>query len=158
MITKKSDVEFDEDATCDQFITFLQRIFEDDTDTIAFVQKMVGYSLTGNTSEQCMFLLYGVGANGKSTLIDIVQALLGDYAKQAGFNTFAVSHNSSPGGAREDIARLQGARCVAAVEADAGVRLSESTIKQMTGGDTVTARNLYTGSIEFKPEFKLVLV
>jgi putative DNA primase/helicase len=122
---------------------------------IRFLQRAVGYSLSGTINEQVLFILYGTGANGKSTFVETVRSLLGDYAQQSEFETFLVRKNG--GGPRNDIARLKGARFVSAVEAEQGCRLSETIIKQVTGGDKITARFLYQEFFEFTPEFKLFL-
>jgi len=123
-------------------------------DVIGFIQRAVGYALTGCTSEQVLFFLYGLGANGKTTLIEVLRALLGDYAMQASFATFAERRGDGP---RNDVARLAGARLVAASEAGEGTRFDEGLIKQLTGSDAVTARFLYGEDFEFHPAFKLVL-
>lgn len=114
----------------------------------------MGYSLTGHTSEQVLLLLYGIGANGKSTFLETVRALLGDYATQADFTTFLKRESD---GARNDLARLVGTRFVSAVEAEAGKPLAEALVKQLTGGDTITARFLFREFFDFRPAFKLWL-
>ena len=105
--------------------------------------------------EQVLFLLYGTGANGKSTFLETVRAVVGDYFLQADFTSFAARPASDA--PRNDLARLAGARMVAAVEADAGQSLAEATVKQVTGGDTITARMLYGEFFDFRPSFKLWL-
>ena len=133
---------------------FLDEIFEGDKDLIRYVQKAVGYTLTGETVEQCAFFLYGTGRNGKSTFIDIIREIMGSYA--ANIQPESLMVKSSAGSAiNSDIARLKGARLVTSVEPNEGVRLNEGLIKQLTGDDTVTARKLYGEEFEFKPEFKL---
>ncbi len=121
---------------------------------IRYIQKAVGYSLSGSTSEQCVFFLYGTGRNGKSTFLDTVRAMLGDYAANAQPETIMVSPKSA-GGARSDIARLKGTRFVTTVEPNEGMRLDEGLIKQLTGGDPVTTRFQYSSEFEFVPEFKI---
>jgi putative DNA primase/helicase len=125
-----------------------------DVALIRFVQKVIGYSLTGSTQEQCLFILYGAGANGKSTLIQTISTLLGDYSRQPPTETLLVQRGD---GVRNDLARLQGARFVSAVEVEGGRRLAEVLVKQLTGGDTITARFLYGEHFEFLPMFKLWL-
>jgi putative DNA primase/helicase len=122
-------------------------------DLIKFLQKAVGYSLTGSTREQVIFMFDGSGANGKSTFITLVLSLLGDYAQQTPTETLL----RKQGGIPNDIARLKGARFVAAVEAESGRQLAEVLIKQLTGGDRITARFLYKELFEFEPTFKLFL-
>lgn len=159
LITKLAHVQYDPDAQCPQFVEFMGRIMAGNRERIAYVQDAIGYSLTGDTREQVLFMAYGTGANGKSTLLEHVLApLLGDYATKADFSTFLAGNDSTGQGARPDIARLVGARCVWATEADKGQRLSESRVKELTGGDTITARMLYSAPFEFRPQFKLWLV
>lgn len=114
----------------------------------------MGYSLTGSTTEQCAFFLYGTGRNGKSTFIDIIRDIFGDYAANIQPETIMVRSNQSTA-INSDIARLKGARLVTSVEPNEGVRINEGLLKQLTGDDTVTARKLYGDEFEFKPEFKL---
>src|SRR5262249_11201045 len=119
-----------------------------------FLQKAVGYSLTGSAKEQAIFIFYGSGANGKSTLITTVHSLLGDYAQQTPTETLLVKKGS---GISNDVARLKGSRFVAAVESEDGKQLAEVLVKQLTGGDKITARFLYHEFFEFQPTFKLFL-
>jgi len=154
LITKVAPVDYEPDAACPRWEAFLDRVMAGDRELVTFLQRAVGYSLTGSTGEQVLFLLHGVGANGKSTFVETVRALLGDYATQADFTTFLRREGES---VRNDIARLAGARFVAAVEADAGKALAESVVKQLTGGDTITARFLFREYFEFVPAFKVWL-
>lgn len=142
------------DSDCPQWKSFLNTIFCGDPEMIRYIQKAVGYSLSGSTNEQCVFFLYGTGRNGKSTFLDTIRAMMGDYAANAQPETIMVSQKSS-GGARSDIARLKGARFVTTVEPNEGMRLDEGLIKQLTGGDPVTARFQYSQEFEFVPEFKI---
>jgi putative DNA primase/helicase len=141
-------------APCPQWLAFLARITNQDEDLIGFMRRAVGYSLTGDTSEQCFFLLHGSGANGKSTFIEVLRALLGDYARQADASTFLHKDYDN---VRNDLARLAGVRFVSAVEVAEGRRLAEVLVKQITGGDTITARFLYREHFEFDPTFKVWL-
>jgi putative DNA primase/helicase len=154
LITKLVPVEYDPNARCPLWERFLDRIFNGDKELIGFVQRAVGYALTGSTREQVLFMLYGTGANGKSTFLETLRAALGDYAHHADFSTFIARNINGP---RNDIARLNGARLVTAQEIQSGQRLDERLVKQLTGGDTVTARFLYAENFEFKPTFKLFL-
>ncbi len=154
-ISKLAPVEYDPQATCPTWERFLDCIFAQRTSLIDYVQKICGYCLTGNTDEHDFYFLYGNGANGKSTLIKTLMALLGnDYARQASSSALTARCTDSIG---EDIAVLQGARLVAAVELDEGRKLAEGLLKQLTGGDLVRARMLYANSFEFLPTFKLLL-
>jgi putative DNA primase/helicase len=115
----------------------------------------VGYSLTGRTDEQCLFFAYGTGSNGKSVFLKTVQALAGEYSTPARVETFTARHARQAGGIPNDIASLAGARVVAVSEVDDGQRLNESLVKDMTGGDAITARFLNREFFSFHPQFKL---
>lgn len=155
-ITHRGDVAFDETADCPRFEAFLKRVLPDDAER-AFLQRWFGYCLTGLTNEQVMVVLYGTGANGKSTLVDVIGHVLGDY--QMGLPVASLMHDERARGgeASPDIARLSGARLVLASEPDVGNRLSESRVKSMTGGEQMIARHLNRGFFEFYPQFKIVL-
>ncbi len=151
--TKSTAVGIKEGAKCPLWIEFLNDIFDGDKDLISYIQKAVGYSLSGLTDEQCAFFCYGTGNNGKSTFLDIIRCILGDYASNIQPETLMVRNTNSS--ANSDIARLKGARFVTSVEPNEGLRLNEGLLKQLTGDDMVTARKLYAEEFEFKPEFKL---
>lgn len=157
-LTKIVPVAYDPKAACPTWEAFLRRILRNggapDLTLIGFLQRAAGYSLSGDTSAQCFFLLHGTGDNGKSTLLEVLRKLEGDYARQADFKTF-LEHEHD--GVRNDLAGLKGARLVTAIEADERRALSESVVKLITGGDTVTARFLFQEFFEFKPELKLWL-
>jgi len=154
MLTKLAPVNYDPAAECPTWTAFLERIMDGNEELISFLQRAVGYALTGDTREEVIFLLYGTGANGKSTFLETVQCLLGDYARQADFSTFLLKQNET---VRNDLARLAGVRFVSAVELEPGKRLSESVVKQVTGRDTVTARYLFQEYFEYKPKMKIFL-
>lgn len=156
-ITKLAPVVYDPDATCPQWDSFLLRIMNCNTDLIDFLRRAVGYSLTGDVSERVMFILHGTGANGKSTFLDVLQALLGavtGYAMRTPAETLLVKREGS---IPNDVARLKGARFVFASETDQGKRLAEALIKDITGGDTVSARFMRGEWFDFAPEFKIWL-
>jgi putative DNA primase/helicase len=155
LITKLASVTYDPNATCSVFMSFLDRIMSGNQELIGFIQRAVGYSLTGRTDEQILLICHGSGANGKSTLLDFVLHIIGDYGMQTATQTLMVKRNDS---IPNDVARLKGARLVAAVESDEGHRLSESLIKQLTGGDRIAARFMRAEWFEFKPTFKIWLV
>jgi putative DNA primase/helicase len=121
---------------------------------IDFLQRAVGYSLTGDVRAQKLFFLYGTGANGKSTFLKIIQEMLGDYAKQAAPELLVVKFGSSH---PTEVADLQGSRFVVAVEVEEGKRFAETLIKQMTGGDKIKARFMHQDFFEFNPTHKLFL-
>ncbi|MCR5764912.1 MAG: DUF5906 domain-containing protein [Treponema sp.] len=153
LITKKSRFIYEKDAKCPTWNMFLMQIFNNDYELIRFVQKAMGYSLSGDISEQCLFILWGIGANGKSTFLNVLQYLFGDYACSTGTETFmkkSTEHSN-------DLARLKGARLVTTSEAEQGKALSESLIKQITGEDEITARFLYGEYFSFRPTFKIFM-
>jgi len=152
-LSKMSYVEYTDNIDCPRWMEFLNQIFDYDTELIHYIQKAIGYSMTGSTKEQCVFFCYGNGRNGKSTFLDIISAIMGDYATNIQPETIMVQNRQS--GANSDIARLKGARFVTTVEPNQGARLNEGLLKQLTGGDTVTARHLYGREFEFEAEFKL---
>ena len=153
LMTKLAPVDYDPAAEAPTWSAFLGRILPS-VDLRVFLQRAIGYSLTGDTSEQVLLLAHGGGANGKTTMFEITQSALGDYALRADFATF-LARDRADGGARSDLARLAGARFVSAVEIEAGRRFSEVVIKEVTGGDTITARYLYSEFFDFQPTFKL---
>ena len=155
MILRYSPVSYDLGAECLNFLGFLDTIFDGDQDLISFMQRIMGYCLTGDTSEQCIFFLYGKGGNGKSTLTGILGELLGDYARQASSDMLMQKLNGRS--QSNDLARLNGARAVIASEIEDGSFLAETLVKEMTGGDTITARFLYGEFFEFKPQFKMLV-
>ena len=155
LITKFAGVSYDQEATCPHWLKFLDEIMLGKAHLVAFLQRVVGYSLTADTSEQKFWMFYGTGSNGKSTFLEVIAALLGSYGKATDFSTFLKKKDSdSP---RNDLAGLVGARLVSAKESERGQQLAESLIKSLTGGDTVAARFLFKEYFEFKPTFKIIL-
>jgi putative DNA primase/helicase len=154
LITKLIPLVYDPAASCPRWEAFLARIFAGKQELINFIRKAVGYSLTGLTIEQCFFLLYGIGANGKSTFLDTVRRLLAEYAEQASFQTFLRQEHET---IRNDLAKLRSCRFVAALEMEEGKRLAEVLIKSLTGGDALTARLLFSEYFTFVPQFKIWL-
>lgn len=153
MITRKLDVDYLPGAPCLLWLAFLDRIMASNQDMISYLQKAIGYSLTGDVSEQCMFFPYGVGANGKSTLIEVNHRLMGDYAYKIPAESLMVKTFGS--GIPNDIAQLPGRRFVVTSEVPTGRRLSESLVKDLTGGDTLTARFMRAEYFNFRPTHKL---
>ncbi|PFE03793.1 DNA primase [Bacillus sp. AFS023182] len=151
-LTKITNIAFDENAKCPTWLAFLDQIFLGDKELVNYMQRLIGYSLTGDISEQIMMFLVGGGSNGKSTFINTIKDLLGEYGKQAKADTFIKKKDT---GANNDIARLVGARFVSAIESEEGEKLSESFVKQITGGEPVLARFLRQEYFEFIPEFKV---
>jgi P4 family phage/plasmid primase-like protien len=157
MMTKISPIVYDPKAECPTWIKFLEDIMQDEEgnvkhELIEFLQKAIGYSLTGDTSEQVLFFLYGTGRNGKSTFMNTIKEIFGDYGKQTNADTFTVKKSDR---VNNDIAALKGARLVAATESEEGARLAESLVKQLTGGEPILARFLHQEFFEFVPQFKI---
>ncbi len=153
LITKLSPVEYDPAARAPTWDAFLGRVLPGE-ELRGFVQRAVGYSATGDTSEQCMFIHHGPGANGKSTFQETASAALGDYAMRTPTETLLVKRS---GGVPNDVARLKGARLITASETEEGRRLAESLVKDLTGQDTISARFMWAEWFDFKPTHALHL-
>jgi len=139
---------------CPDFLAFLGRITSGDEELIAYLRRVLGYALTGLTREHALFFGYGTGANGKSVLLSTVSGLLGDYHRTAPIETFTASNGDRH---PTDLAGLRGARLVTATETEEGRRWAESRIKQLTGGNRVSARFMRQDFFEFDPAFKLFI-
>lgn len=156
LITHHANVSFDPHAACPRFTQFIDEVTQGDKELAAFLQRAVGYTLSGETSEQCFFFLHGAGCNGKSVLLDVLMQLLGDYACIAAPESFMKRLGTSGSGPREDIVRLKGKRLVVVNELGEDERFNEVFIKQVTGGDRVIGRIPHAkSSIEFQPQSKL---
>jgi putative DNA primase/helicase len=155
LITKATDAKYVASASCPRWRSFLREVFAGDDELIDFIQRAVGYSLTGDAREQCLFILFGQGANGKTTFLETVLKLLGTHAITTAFSAFLAQR--SPGSPRNDLATLRGARFVKAAEAEHRAHLDEAIVKQLTGGDTISARFLYHEQFSFRPQFKIWL-
>lgn len=148
---------YDSSAECPRWLEFVRWAMCGDEELVQFLQRAVGYSATGHMREQVFFLCYGIGGNGKSTFIDTVMTVLGDYAKNCDIELFLQAPSQRAGTANEELLALRGIRFVYAFEPNEGRALMESRIKQITGGETVTARPLYGKPVEFRPKFCLWL-
>ncbi len=155
LITRLCPVEYRPDARSALWERFLDEATGGARDLQEFLQRAVGYSLTGSTAEEKLFFVHGPAAAGKSTFLEAVKNTLGDYAKSADFETFVQRREA--GAVRNDIAELAGRRFVVSIEVDEGKKLAEGLVKLLTGGDTVRARFLYQEAFEFVPQFKLWL-
>lgn len=152
-ITKLVNIDYNPNASCPNWLNFLNKIFQGDEGLINYVQKSVGYSLTGSITEQCFYMLYGNGANGKSTFLKAIEEITGDYADSLKGSSLMIKRNDD--GARGDLAKLQGKRFVVTSELNEGQTFDESLLKALTGGDTVPVRFLYGEEFPLKPQFKL---
>jgi putative DNA primase/helicase len=151
LITKFSPVTFGASAQCPRFEQFLEEIFDGDQERIRYIQKAIGYTLTGSVEEQCLFACFGSGRNGKSTLLEVLLYIMGDYGVDLPFGTLETKHQIGEG------ANLPGARFAKAVEIREGRRLDEARVKSWTGGDTISVRPLYRNAFSFSPTHKLWL-
>jgi putative DNA primase/helicase len=154
MISKSVATEFDPCATCPLFERVVAEIMGDNEELIAYLRRLTGYALTGQTSEQIIVFAHGTGANGKSTLLVTLRGVWGDYGAQTPSETLMSRRDE---GIRNDIARLRAARLVTCNETEDGKRVAESMLKQLTGGDPITTRFLHKEYFEFVPKFKIIL-
>lgn len=155
MLTKIAGVSYKPEAECPKWLAFLDMIFKGNNDLINYMQTALGYSLTGDIGEQCWFILYGIGANGKTTFMNVVQEILGDYGINTPFETFL--SKGKFGGIPNDLARMRGARFISASEAGENRKFDEELLKNMMGSDPITARFLRQEFFDFKPECKVWL-
>jgi P4 family phage/plasmid primase-like protien len=152
-LTKVAPVPYDPEATAPAWSAFLERVLPSEA-LRHFVQKLIGYCLTGDQGEQILPFLYGTGANGKSTFVNTILELLGDYAQQAAPELLMVKAGAHP----TELAELKARRLVASVEIDEGRKLAESLVKQLTGGEKIRARFMRQDFFEFWPEHHVFLV
>jgi len=155
-ITKISDISYKPNAKAKEWENFLKQVIRDQQ-TINYLQKAVGYTLTGSTKEECLHFLYGSGRNGKTTFTQIIEKLLGDYAKKSQVSILIKKDKSMGQGASNDIARLKGARFVSTTELSQWDRLDEGLVKDLTSTDTISGRFLYSEFFDYEPTHKLWL-
>jgi putative DNA primase/helicase len=154
-LTKLCPVEYNPGAKCPDWERFLSEIFDCSDSLMAYLQRLAGYWLTGLTTEHALAVLWGSGANGKSTLINALFHVLGpDYSGKASRDLLLVSHGEKHPTA---LASLHGKRFVAAIESVEGARLDETLIKELTGGDQITARRMREDFWTFEPTHKIAL-
>jgi len=156
LITEILPIDYNPNATSTEWDTFLHRIFNDNIDLIAYVQRALGYSITGDQSEQAFFFCYGNGFNGKSTLLNASRLVLGNYATQVPPTAFMVD-KTKRGGPDEVIASLKNKRLVCSTELEDGQRLSVSLVKRMTGGEPLWCEHKFERGYNFQPTHKLWL-
>lgn len=147
------DINYEPAAPCPAFERFVADVLAHDAELIEYVQRAIGYAATGETREQCFFVLHGEGANGKSTLLNVIRAVLASYAKHTPTETLV----AKTGSASNDLARLAGTRFVTASEANADQKLADGLLKQITGDEPIVCRYLFKEFIEFQPAFKVFL-
>lgn len=154
LITKLAPVAYDPEATCPTFDAYLRQIMGGNADLFSYLQRLVGYCLTADVAEQGFDLFYGTGANGKSTLLTIILAMLGDYGKQAAPGLLMRKYGDVH---PTEVADLHGARFVSVIEVEEGKHLAEVLTKQLTGGDRLKARLMRQDFFEFEPTFKIIM-
>ena len=157
-ITKISDVMYDPDARCERFDQFVDEIMSGDKDRARFLQRSLGYALSGDTRFECLFILYGATTrNGKGTLMESVLKVMGEYGSTVRPETISMKQNASSQNPTEDIARLAGIRFANISEPSRGLLLNAAQVKSMTGNDTLNARFLHENSFDFQPQFKIYM-
>lgn len=154
LISNLANVTFDRDAGCELWDGFLRRITGQDEELYGYLRRLVGYLLVGDPSEQVLHFLYGSGANGKSVFCEVVLRLLGDYGITASSDLVMLRRH---GGIPNDVARLRGVRAAMMNETTQGARFDEAKLKDLTGGDTLTARFLHREYFDFRPSHRLVV-
>jgi len=159
-LTMQTNFEYSlQDVRCERWEQFIKEVTQNDYNKADYLQRALGYSMLGESKEECMFILHGkTTRNGKSTLLDAIQHLLGDYATVAPVELICKSNRQKNTEAPTSVlARLKGRRFVTMSESDTSGKLDEATIKQYTGGEDITARELYQAAITFKPQFTMWL-
>ncbi len=153
LITKASPVTYDPRATCPTWEAFLERV-QPDPEIRAFLQKAIGYTLTADASEHCIFFLHGDGRNGKSTAIEIIRELLGgDFSLKVGIECVTLGQRNKD--SRRELADIPGKRYIHTAEIPKDARLDESLVKDLSGGDTVSGRKLFQEAVDFRVGAKL---
>lgn len=157
LMRQYSHVRFSPGKACPVWIAFLEVVCDGDEELIGYLQRVCGYLLTGDVSEQCLFFLFGDGCNGKSVFASVLQHILGSYAVRVPAELLMRPPRGGHGGPTPDAARLMGARLAVSTELEEGRRFAEVRIKELTGGDRQVARPLYGHPVEFDPTHKLLL-
>lgn len=156
LLTKLMPVAYDPSAQCPGFIAFLERIMPA-AEMRRFLRRWFGYSMTGLTTEQVFAFFYGLGANGKSALVDLIAKVLGDYAASAKIESITGQTRRGGGDATPDLVPLIGARFVRTSEPDQGQQLQEGLVKELTGGEPILIRALNQNFVQVYPIFKLTI-
>lgn len=158
-LTMESGITYDPDADCPRWHSFIQEVMCGDKDLADFLQRSLGYALTGDTSQECMFILYGATSrNGKGTAMETFLKIMGDYGKTSNPDMLATKfRGGNTGGPSEEVARLIGARFVNISEPEKKITFNAALVKRMTGNDTINARFLNENSFDFVPVFKIFI-
>jgi len=155
MLTKQTTVSPADDLDCPRWLQFLDEATCGDRQLQRFLQQVAGYALTGDTREHALFFVYGPGGNGKSVFLNAITGVMGDYATTSSMDTFTESRSERH---PTDLAMLRGARLVTASETEEGRAWAEARIKQLTGGERISARFMRQDFFEFTPQFKLLII
>ena len=158
-ITKISHIEYDPEATCPRWIRFVDEVMEGRNAVARYLQKAIGYSLSGDTSLECLFIMFGpTTRNGKTTTIETILRLMGEYGRSAKPDMLATNYfRGQSNGSSDDVARLAGARFVGISEMEQKLTINASLTKQLTGNGSITARFLYEGYFEFHLQAKIFI-
>jgi putative DNA primase/helicase len=154
LISNIVNIEFDPAAECELWDAFLWRAVDRNNELYAYLRRFVGYLLVGDTSDQSLHFLYGLGANGKSVFCEVLLRLLGEYAVAVSPDLIMLKRH---GGIPNDVARLRGVRAALMNETSQGSRFDEAKLKDLTGGDTLTARFLHQEFFDFHPTHRIVI-
>lgn len=155
LLTRQCAAMYLRGAECPTWLRFLDEIFQGDHDLIHYVQRALGYSLTGLVTEEVMFFMFGFGANGKSVFVNAVHAVLNDYAVTAPASMLALQRHDDKGRATPEMARLVGTRFAVANETQSGDRLDEQMVKILVSRERIAARFLHRDYFEFMPTHAL---
>ena len=158
-LTMMSGVTYDPTAICPRWEQFISEVMLNDADLALYLQKALGYALTGDTSLECLFILYGATSrNGKGTTMETFLKIMGDYGKTSNPEMLSTKFgNANASGPSEEIARLAGVRFVNISEPEKKITFNAALVKRMTGNDTLNARFLHENSFDFKPNFKIFI-
>ena len=158
-ITLISGITYDPAAECHRWEQFITEVMCGDRDLASYLQKALGYALTGDTSLECLFILYGATSrNGKGTTMETFLRIMGDYGKTSNPEMLSTKFgNANASGPSEEIARLAGVRFVNISEPEKKITFNAALVKRMTGNDTLNARFLHENSFDFKPNFKIFI-
>ena len=158
-LTMESGITYDPEADCPRWHSFIKEVMCGDADLADFLQRSLGYALTGDTSQECMFILYGATSrNGKGTAMETFLKIMGDYGKTSNPDMLAAKfRGGNTGGPSEEVARLVGSRFVNISEPEKKITFNAALVKRMTGNDTINARFLNENSFDFVPVFKIFI-
>ena len=151
LITKQVAVDYDAGAEAPRWVEFVNQVFDGDVELVSYIQRAIGYSLTGVVTEQCFFMGHGTGSNGKSTMMAALDAVFGDYAHTTDIRTFTTSVDAIP----YELAQLAGRRLIMTSEANKRSQLNEQVLKNFTGGDKVEAQHKYGHPFSYQPIGKI---